>query len=1314
MLDYEEEPDCFSCFPCVRKPRWLLANKKSGSRLKLSEKIEDEAGNDVHKLSRRQIIDHLIKCQRIQVAREEYTSGQLKESKFNERRQRAESKRWREFYDEEHERHVSAESQLESQLETTKASLREVIAAYTAKGVKLSYQRKKLMDREKQWKLKLHHLHRSCDEARVVKRSLEEKVVGLETEITKLEESREYFQSELANLTQSSKMLETATASRIEELQDSLAQVERERSDLKSDVSMLKLELENSSNAVEHLTQQCANQEIAIKRLVDEHKFCALRQTKLNTCLAIAAVKSEKYRLEDAYLKSETAKNQLASELNDSKDKLKMIAEVNGKLKEECLSKEGVITQILSEQEIAVQTWEREKKKLEDSCSAKDIAKNQLAGELVDTKNDLMATVKANEKLREECQSKDDTIKDLNREQEISHEKWTNEKKTLESSVDQNEATKAQLTAELAQANNQLKESEVSLEKLKDECLLKETTILQYEKEQELKDKNWTDKKKASETALLEAQAANSDLQDSMLLLNEQIEKANEANGLLQLEILQEKTQVQNLEAKSSRLETQLADKDNELLNIAEALKNNKSELELKQNSWNSEKEALHCSLDEQVECVQKYGRKAMELESRLESANDKCSILQKDNDILASEKTTMEQIMEALRAENDELKASTLCCDLKATAAHTTNYQELHQSFTEAKNENTLLKAKVAEADSNNLLMLQTAAKFAELTEKESHLRTEIDVLKRDVAAQKTLATKALDKLRIAKTNHKDAEKHWISEQTRLEGNLTQAHQRIDELGHEVALLKEQPNKSEAKAAAVDEMLTKTRDGVTQSRVGLKSSENENLKSKMSNLAVVEEKNNSSTNIISVQNQNQVAKSNGETSVEVATKLSTAGHDDQHQHKNNNNDRSTKQHEFNSPISTTNWQSSKTLTFSRGESTASTSTTSAQSNGEDGGNGTPTQTQKTINVTHKNKQHLLTNDQNNSATAKNTTKTHINHQPSVTPLEISTTSIDTTPSKSPGAISEQYCELRDLPLHIDSDFFDKGELMTEGGFSKVYFARSKDDSTNEYPFVMKVMDISQQKILKICRNEIQILVTLNNPSFTSKFYGWFMISENEIALVLERVVGGDLFASAIMEKGMISEDHARVYAAELIVVLEILHSKNIMYRDIKLENMLIDSEGHIKLIDFGLATTEESSTTLCGTPQFSAPEVLCHFKANQNPYGRACDMWSLGVLIFEMITGDLPFKIGTAKRPEAIYKLINNKKNFKFPAGIVTQPAQNLIRGLLKHEPEQRLGFSNDNNIKNHVFFKGLDWDTVARRELSPPFVPGCADGMS
>jgi RAC serine/threonine-protein kinase len=206
----------------------------------------------------------------------------------------------------------------------------------------------------------------------------------------------------------------------------------------------------------------------------------------------------------------------------------------------------------------------------------------------------------------------------------------------------------------------------------------------------------------------------------------------------------------------------------------------------------------------------------------------------------------------------------------------------------------------------------------------------------------------------------------------------------------------------------------------------------------------------------------------------------------------------------------------------------------------------------------------------------------------------------------------------------------------------------------------------------------------------------------NRLCFVMEYVSGGELFYHMTKSKGF-GEERSRFYGAEITVAIGFLHENNIVYRDLKLENLLLDSDGHVKLTDFGLCKENvgygSTTATFCGTPEYLAPEVLC-----ESDYSRAVDWWGLGIVLYEMICGKLPF---FHRDQDELFRAILDS-DVKFPKNM-SDNAKALLTGLLQKDPEVRLGGSKRDveEVKSHAFFGGINWLDLADKKIKPPFRP-------
>jgi len=203
---------------------------------------------------------------------------------------------------------------------------------------------------------------------------------------------------------------------------------------------------------------------------------------------------------------------------------------------------------------------------------------------------------------------------------------------------------------------------------------------------------------------------------------------------------------------------------------------------------------------------------------------------------------------------------------------------------------------------------------------------------------------------------------------------------------------------------------------------------------------------------------------------------------------------------------------------------------------------------------------------------------------------------------------------------------------------------------------------------------------------------------------VIDFLNGGELFYHLRKEQRF-DEKRTQFYAAEIVLALEYLHKNGVIYRDLKPENVLLDVEGHIKLTDFGLSkmgmTGDLMSYTFCGTPEYLAPEIVKGVGHN-----KTVDWWSLGLMVYEMLSGINPFKIRNKNKFEKL-QMITDMDIQMLP--MFSEDATSLLEGLLERNPKRRLGSGKEgvNNIKEHPFFCDVDWDRMQSRAVSPPYIP-------
>uniref|UniRef100_A0A8C7HGU2 protein kinase C n=1 Tax=Oncorhynchus kisutch TaxID=8019 RepID=A0A8C7HGU2_ONCKI len=217
-----------------------------------------------------------------------------------------------------------------------------------------------------------------------------------------------------------------------------------------------------------------------------------------------------------------------------------------------------------------------------------------------------------------------------------------------------------------------------------------------------------------------------------------------------------------------------------------------------------------------------------------------------------------------------------------------------------------------------------------------------------------------------------------------------------------------------------------------------------------------------------------------------------------------------------------------------------------------------------------------------------------------------------------------------------------------------------------------------------------------DNP-FLTHLYSTFQTREH-LFFVMEYLNGGDLMFH-IQDKGRFDLYRATFYSAEIIIGLQFLHSKGIIYRDLKLDNVMLDRDGHIKIADFGMCKEnvfgENRATTFCGTPDYIAPEILLGQK-----YTFSVDWWSFGVLLYEMLIGQSPFQ---GDDEDELFESI--RMDVPHYPRWITKEAKDLLEKLFERDPSRRLGVVD--NIRGHSFFKTLNWPALEKREVDPPFKP-------
>jgi len=278
---------------------------------------------------------------------------------------------------------------------------------------------------------------------------------------------------------------------------------------------------------------------------------------------------------------------------------------------------------------------------------------------------------------------------------------------------------------------------------------------------------------------------------------------------------------------------------------------------------------------------------------------------------------------------------------------------------------------------------------------------------------------------------------------------------------------------------------------------------------------------------------------------------------------------------------------------------------------------------------------------------------------------------------------------------------FELKTLVGKGSFGQVWQVVMKSNQKIYALKILKKKDLVARKQVTHTNTERQILANIDHPFLVSLRFAFQ--TKTKLYMVMDFFNGGELFYH-LQKEGKFTENRAKFYSAEICLAIECLHDNGITYRDLKPENILLDQSGHIKITDFGLSKQLANEAiandancitrTFCGSPEYLAPEML-----QQNGYSFAVDWWSFGTILYEMICGLPPFY------DQNIQKMYQNILYQPIPFyKFMSKSSIELISRLLDKNCEKRIKCK---QLKQHLFYKDIDWDKLFRKEIEPPFKP-------
>lgn len=268
-------------------------------------------------------------------------------------------------------------------------------------------------------------------------------------------------------------------------------------------------------------------------------------------------------------------------------------------------------------------------------------------------------------------------------------------------------------------------------------------------------------------------------------------------------------------------------------------------------------------------------------------------------------------------------------------------------------------------------------------------------------------------------------------------------------------------------------------------------------------------------------------------------------------------------------------------------------------------------------------------------------------------------------------------------------------KVIGVGGFATVYLVEKKDTKKLYAMKQIRKDIIIKRNMVSTITSEKEVLKSIRHPFLANMEFAFQ--TPSHIYFVMKFYKGGELYQHLVAE-GKFTEAATRLYAAQILLALGELHRQNVVYRDLKPENVLLDEDGYVALTDFGLSKAqkkEEVAETFCGTPEYMAPEMV-----QKLVYSKTVDWWGLGVLVYEMMMGESPF--GDGNKFVVYTNILKKEVSFDRYKSALSEEAKSLIKELLVKDPSKRLGARGGmEEIKEHPFFKQVDFDKLEKKEI-------------